>query len=51
MKPAPPWLRYPQVTLILTALLFGWGVWALVSMPRREPIASVLGMTAQEPEL
>lgn len=36
MRPSPPWLRYPQVTLILTALLFGWGGWALLTMPRRE---------------
>ena len=36
MKAAPPWLHYPQVTVILTAMLFAWGIWALFTMPRRE---------------
>ena len=36
MKPLPPWLRYPQVTLILAAMLFAWGIHALLTMPRRE---------------
>lgn len=36
MSPNPPWLKHPQVTLVCTTLLFLAGVWALLSMPRRE---------------
>jgi multidrug efflux pump subunit AcrB/outer membrane protein TolC len=36
MRTGPPWLRYPQVTVILTGMLFAWGIWALLTMPRRE---------------
>ncbi len=36
MNPVRVSLRYPQVTLILTLMLFGVGVHALLTMPRRE---------------
>ena len=36
MKTAPAWLRYPQVTLVCTGLLFAAGIYALLTMPRRE---------------
>jgi multidrug efflux pump subunit AcrB/outer membrane protein TolC len=36
MNPVRASLRYPQVTLVLAAMLFLAGVWALVTMPRRE---------------
>jgi len=36
VKTAPAWLRYPQVTLVCTGLLFAAGIYALLTMPRRE---------------
>ena len=36
MNPVKLSLKYPQVTLTLTAMLFAVGVWALWTMPRRE---------------
>src|SRR5664279_722160 len=36
MTTGPAWLRYPQVTLVCTMLLFAAGAWALLTMPRRE---------------
>ena len=36
MNPVRVSLRYPQVTLILTLMLFGVGIHALLTMPRRE---------------
>jgi multidrug efflux pump subunit AcrB len=36
MNTGPAWLRHPQVTIVCTALLFAAGVWALMTMPRRE---------------
>lgn len=36
MNPVRSSLRHPQVTLVVTAILFAAGVWALVHMPRRE---------------
>jgi multidrug efflux pump subunit AcrB len=36
MNPVKWSLRFPQVTLVLTAMLFAVGVWALLTMPRRE---------------
>lgn len=36
MNPVRASLRYPQVTLVLTAILFAVGVHALLTMPRRE---------------
>jgi multidrug efflux pump subunit AcrB len=36
MNPVRGSLRYPQVTLVLTAILFAAGVHALLTMPRRE---------------
>lgn len=36
MTTGPAWLRYPQVTLVCTILLFAAGAWALLTMPRRE---------------
>ena len=36
MTSGPSWLRYPQVTLVLTAMLFAAGVYSLATMPRRE---------------
>jgi len=36
MKPVRASLRHPQVTLVLTAMLFAVGVHALLTMPRRE---------------
>ena len=36
MNPVRASLRYPQVTLVLAAMLFIVGVVALISMPRRE---------------
>ena len=36
MRTGPAWLRYPQVTLVCTALLFAAGVYSLWTMPRRE---------------
>ena len=36
MSGGAAWLRYPQITLVSTALLFAAGVYALLTMPRRE---------------
>ncbi len=36
MNPVKAALRYPQVTLLLTAAVFGSGIYALMTMPRRE---------------
>lgn len=36
MTSLPPWLRYRQVTLVLTAILFAAGLYSLLTMPRRE---------------
>ena len=36
MNPVRAALRYPQVTLVLSAMLFAAGLYSLVTMPRRE---------------
>ena len=36
MNPVRTSLRYPQVTLVIAAMLFITGLYALVTMPRRE---------------
>ena len=36
MNPVRASLRYPQVTLVLTAILFAAGLYTLITMPRRE---------------
>ncbi|MGD0787506.1 MAG: efflux RND transporter permease subunit [Terracidiphilus sp.] len=36
MNPVRAALRYPQVTLVLSAMLFAVGLYSLVTMPRRE---------------
>ncbi len=36
MNPVKASLRYPQVTLIVTLMLFGLGLYSLATMPRRE---------------
>jgi multidrug efflux pump subunit AcrB/outer membrane protein TolC len=60
MNPVRASLRYPQVTLVLTAMLFVSGVVAFLTMPRREDpkitirtglvIAEYPGATAEEVE-
>ena len=60
MNPIRASLRYPQVTLVLTAMMFAAGVAAFLTMPRREDpkitirsglvIASYPGATAEEVE-
>ena len=36
MNPVRSALRYPQVTLVLSAMLFAAGLYSLLTMPRRE---------------
>ena len=36
MNPVRAALRYPQVTLVLSAMLFAAGLYSLITMPRRE---------------
>lgn len=60
MNPVRTSLRYPQVTLVLTAMLFAVGIWTFLTMPRREDpkitirtglvIAEYPGATAEEVE-
>ena len=60
MNPIRTSLRYPQVTLVVTAMLFAAGVAALLNMPRREDpkitirrslvVAIYPGATAEEVE-
>jgi multidrug efflux pump subunit AcrB len=60
MNPVRASLRFPQVTLVLTAMLFAVGIGAFLKMPRREDpkitirtglvIASYPGATAEEVE-
>lgn len=60
MNPVRVSLRYPQVTLVLTAILFSVGLYTLLTMPRREDpkitirtglVSAVFpGATAQEVE-